>query len=103
MLRCTAAGLLPLMNSKRYQTVADALFAENSQAFEAIVAHKSYDLLPALPRRMAKALLMPVVSSLAARQQKNGLWRGKDSVKTSYGILSALVHTELLSEANLPY
>lgn len=103
MLRCTAAGLMPILNSRRYASVADALFAEKRAAFDAIIGHKSYYLLKALPRRMARALLLPVLPELKARQQKTGLWRGKDSHKITLDILSALDHAELTEEAGLAY
>lgn len=101
MLRCTVAGLIPLINSKSHAGSAEALFAENQRAFAEIVNHKSYYLLRALPAGMAKALLLPALSEIAAKQLKSGLWRGKNATKATWDILAALNHAGLWQEAGI--
>ena len=103
MLRCTAAGLIPLMNSQRYAAQADALFQAEHGAFAHMIEHKSYYLLRMLPPRMARELLSPQLPALAAKQLKSGLWRGKNSTENTYHILRALAHAGLLEDATLPY
>jgi len=90
MLRCTPAGLIPLMNSRKYGGYAEQFLQDNAPAFQGILQHKSYYLLRSLPAKTASILLTPVLPQLAARQTQSGLWRGKDGEKITYDILSAL-------------
>ena len=99
MLRCTAAGLIPLMNSRRYAGISQTLFQEKQRAFADIIRHKSYYLLRALPKDMAKALLTPVLPDILSRQMKNGLWRAKNAAKATFHILAALDHAGLCDTA----
>ena len=92
MLRCTVAGLIPLINSRKYANRANVLFQENQQAFAKIIQHKSYYLLRSLPGQMARSLLIPVLPNIKRGQMKNGLWRGKNPWKSTYTILSACNH-----------
>ncbi len=103
MLRCTLAGLIPLMNSAKYAAHAAGFFQEKRSAFEAIIEHKSYYILRTLPADIARALLMPVLPALLAKQMKNGLWRAKNAAKVTYDVLSALDHAGLLDMAQLSY
>jgi hypothetical protein len=91
------------MNSKRYEDIADALFQDNRKAFDAIIKHKSYYLLIALPKRIARTLLKPVLPAIASKQMKSGLWRGKNSAKTAYEILAAIDHAGLTDAAEFKY
>ena len=101
MLRCTAAGLIPLLASKQFADIADTLYQENRKHFNAIIQHKSYYILRTLPKRYARALLLPVLPAIKAAQLKNGLWRGKDGIKTTYDILAAVDHAQLAKDASL--
>ena len=103
MLRCTVAGLIPLMNSRQYAATADTLFRDNLAGFEAIIRHKSYYLLRTLPVKTARTLLAPVMPGITAKQMKNGLWRGKNGVQTTFDIISAFDHAGLMDTSTVPH
>lgn len=96
MLRCTVAGLMPLMLSEKYGARAGELFDGNRKLFNDIVRHRSYYILRGLPPVIAGELLEPEVPELVERQGKTGMWRGKDAERVSYDILTALSHARLL-------
>jgi len=98
MLRCTIAGLLPLMMSEKYAGYAGDMFANHRKLFDDILRHRSYYILRDMPAAIARELLLPAVSGLIKKQKKTGMWVKKDSERISYDILSALKHAGLLGK-----
>jgi hypothetical protein len=96
MLRCTVSGLMPLMLSEKYGGRAGELFTSSRKLFDDIVRHRSCYILRDLPEDLARELLEPAVPELVKRQAKTGLWRGKDALRVSYDVFSALKRAGLL-------
>lgn len=90
MLRCTVAGMMPLMKSKEYKSISEQLYTSRLGDFEKIREKKSYYAIPNLPKNIAKEILEPIIPDILSKQKQNGFWGKNDNTKQTYEILSAL-------------
>ncbi len=96
LLRCTVAGLIPLMMTKKYSCFSEEFYRAQKVDFDKIIKTKSYFLLRDLPFEIASRILLPETSLILSRQKSNGLWQ--NSPKVTYDILSALKHIQALDD-----
>lgn len=96
MLRCTIAGLIPLMMSEKYSGYAEEFYLAQKADFDRIMEKKSYYLIRDLPVEIARRILLPEIPGILARQKSNGLW--SNSTRVTYDVLSALYHANLLDD-----
>ena len=90
MLRCTVAGMMPLMKSEEYKSISEQLYTSRLGDFEKIREKKSYYAIPNLPKNIAKEILEPIIPDILSKQKQNGFWGKNDNTKQTYEILSAL-------------
>lgn len=96
MLRCTLAGMIPLMASKKYSVLTEVFCKFRRGDFDNILKSQSYYLIREIPEPIASRLLSPRIPDILAMQEEDGLWPGGDRVRMTYDILSALKHTRML-------
>ena len=94
LLRCTVAGLIPLMMSEKYSTGAEDYYRSHKADFEKIITDKNYYLLRDLPVDIASRIILPAMETILSRQKNDGLWF--NSTKVTYDILSALQNVDVL-------
>jgi len=95
LLRCTVAGLIPLMMSKKYSCFSEEFYQAQKKEFHNIIKTKNYFLLRDLPVEIASRILLPETTTILSRQKGNGLWQ--NSTKMTYDILSAFKRTKVLN------
>ncbi len=96
MLRCTLAGMIPLMASKKYSVLAEVFYEYRRGDFENIIKSGSYYLIREIPHAIAYRLLAPRIADILSLQAEDGLWPGEDRIKATYDILSAFRHIHVL-------
>ena len=64
MLRCTVAGMMPLMKSEEYKSISEQLYTSRLGDFEKIREKKSYYAIPNLPKNIAKEILEPIIPDI---------------------------------------
>jgi hypothetical protein len=96
VLRCTLAGMIPLMASKKYSVLTEVFYEYRRGDFDDIIKSGSFSLIRDIPYQIGSRLLLPRITPILARQQEDGLWPGKDPIKTTYDVLSALKHIRVL-------
>ena len=96
LLRCTVAGLIPLMKSEKYAIFAEEFYQTQISDFSKIIKNKSYYLLRELPVNIATQILLPEIPAILSNQKNNGLWH--NSTKVTYDILSAFKHIHVLDD-----
>ena len=95
-MRCTLAGLIPLMMSEKYSALTEGFYESQKEEFDKIIENKSYYLIRDLPVPIASRILLPEIPGILARQKSNGLWN--NSTKVTHDILSALKHVGVLDD-----
>lgn len=98
MLRCTLAGMMPLMATEKYASLSQELYEARRDDFYKIQKKKSYYAIPDLPIDIAKEVMSSMLPDIISSQKKNGLWGKGDNSKLTYEILSALKHIGILDE-----
>lgn len=101
LLRCTVAGMLPLLKSQKYAHITDDFFGVRANDIYEIETRKLYYLIPWLPHQKAKNIMQLLLPEVVKKQKKNGLWGVKDAGFHTYCILEALDYTDLLDEVEL--
>ena len=96
LLRCTIAGLIPLMMSEKYSCFTDKFYQPQKNDFDKIIKTKSYFLLRDLPAKVACRILLPEIPQILSKQKNDGLWQ--NSTKVTYDILSALKFVNVLED-----
>lgn len=96
MLRCTLAGLIPLMKSEKYSIFTEEFYQAQKSDFDKIIKNKSYYLIRELPVKIASLILLPEVPMILSTQKNNGLWL--NSTKVTDDILSAFKHIQVLDD-----
>lgn len=91
MLRCTLAGMIPLMASNRYGVLADVFYEFRRGDFDHVMKSGSYYLLRELPGHIAARMLLPRAEAILAAQGKDGLWPGADPLRRTYDVVSAFL------------
>lgn len=98
MLRCTLAGMICMMMSKKYSNFTEKLYKVRREEFYNIIKNKSYYLLRDLPVEIASQILIPNVTMILSKQKNDGLWNKNKSTKVTYDILSAFKHINILDD-----
>lgn len=98
MLRCTLSGMIPMMRSKKYSPFIEEFYQEQKDYFDKIIKNKSYYLLRELPIHIASRILEPEVDVILSRQKKDGMWHKGNPEKTTYDVLSAFNHINILGD-----
>lgn len=98
LLRCTLAGMIPLMASKKYSVLTEVFYKFRRSDFDNILKSQSFYLLREIPQAIAARLLAPRIAHILALQEEDGLWPGLDRVRKTYDILSALQYTGMLDK-----
>ena len=96
MLRCTLAGLIPLMMSEKYSSSADEFYQSQKTDFDRILKTKSYFLLRDLPIKISSQILLPEIPNILLKQKNDGCW--SNSLRVTFDILSALKHVRCLCD-----
>jgi hypothetical protein len=96
LLRCTLAGLIPLMMSEKYSSFSEEFYRSQKSDFDKILIHKDYFLIRDLPVDIAARILLPELAGILSKQKSNGLWGG--STKVTYDVLSALKHIGVIED-----
>ncbi len=94
MLRCTLAGLIPLMMSEKYSAFTEEFYQEQKGDFNKIIKNKSFYLIRDLPVEVASRILLPEIPGVLSKQKTNGLWY--NSTRVTYDILSAFSRIGIL-------
>jgi hypothetical protein len=96
LLRCTLAGLIPLMMSEKYSPFSEDFYRSQKSDFAKIMSHKNYFLIRDLPVDIATRILLPELPVILTKQKSNGLWG--NSTKVTYDVLSALKHIGVIED-----
>ena len=98
MLRCTVAGMIPILMSEKYSNLRESIFANSRSYFDSILKSKSYYILRYLPPDISKELVESHIIEVLNKQRKTGLWKIKDAKRITYDIYAALKHMGILDE-----
>ena len=99
MLRCTVAGLIPVMMSEKYMSRCEDIYQNSKNHFDSIIKNESWYLLRYLPQDIAKKLGEAPLRDMLKKQRKTGLWKVKNAERITYDIYAALKHMGILQEA----
>jgi Uncharacterized conserved protein len=88
--------MIPLMASKKYSVLTEVFYKFRRSDFDNILKNQSFYLIREIPEAIASRLLAPRIASILAMQDEDGLWPGKDRIRKTYDILSALQHVHKL-------
>ena len=98
MLRCTIAGMIPILMSEKYSNLHESIFTNSRSYFDSILKNESYYILRYLPPDIAKELVESYMTEVLKKQRKTGLWKIKDAERITYDIYAALKHIGILYE-----
>ncbi len=101
MLRCTIAGMIPLMMSKKYGYLAEEIMDSRKNDIDEIVDRRLYHMIPMFPHWKAREMMLLLLPEIVEKQKKNGLWGNKDAIFDTYNILSALKYTDLFERVEI--
>ncbi len=101
MLRCTFAGMIPLMMSKKYGYLVEEIMDSRKSDIDEIASRRLFHMIPMIPYDKAKDVMLLLLPEIIEKQKKNGLWGNKDATFNTYTILSALKYTDLSEKIKL--
>ena len=98
MLRCTVAGMIPILMSEKYADLHANIFVNSRSYFDSILKSESYYILRYLPADIARELAQTHITEVLKKQRKTGLWKIKDAERITYDIYAALKHIGILDK-----